>query len=123
VKAKVLIAVGVVVVVGVVTAVVLLSRPKPEWTTASPQALAEFEKGLDALQKVYYNEAAKHFEKALQLDPGFVIAKRFLLGTKDSPPSDEKRQQAITELKRADLSRLTDRERFLIAYALANLGK
>jgi Flp pilus assembly protein TadD len=109
VKAKVLIAVGVVVVVGVVTAVVLLSRPKPEWTTASPQALAEFEKGLDALQKVYYNEAAKHFEKALQLDPGFVIAKRFLLGTKDSPPSDEKRQQAITELKRAD--------------ALANLGK
>ena len=40
-----------------------------EWTSTSPSALLELEAGLQSLMKIYYAEAAEHFEKALQLDP------------------------------------------------------
>jgi Flp pilus assembly protein TadD len=123
VKAKFLVALGLLMLVGVAGAVLMFSGRRPEWTTASPQALAAFQQGLDSLQKIYYNEAAKDFAKAVELDPNFVVAKRFLLMMKDSPSSKKEAEEIIGQLKGADLSKLTGRERFLITYALANHDK
>jgi tetratricopeptide (TPR) repeat protein len=111
---------GVVVVLVAVGAALLLSRHRPEWTTTSPQALVEFQKGLDSLNKIYYNEAVQHFQKALELDPNFVAAKRFLLVSLQRPSSDDEVKKLLAELGKADLSKLTNRERFLISYTLAD---
>jgi tetratricopeptide (TPR) repeat protein len=123
VKVKVFVAVGVLLLVGVVAALLLLPARKAEWTTSSPQALAEFHEGLNSLQKIYYNEAAKHFEKALELDPKFVVAKRFLLVSKQRPSSDPEIKKLFADLQEADLSKVTDRECFLITTTLADHGK
>jgi tetratricopeptide (TPR) repeat protein len=123
VKAKVVVAAGVVVVLGIAGATLLLSGRKPDWTTSSPQALAEFDKGLDSFQKVYYREASQHFEKAVELDPGFVSAKRFVLAAMQRPSSDPEVKKLVAELQKADLSRLTARERFLVSYTLADFAK
>jgi tetratricopeptide (TPR) repeat protein len=123
VKAKVLVAVAVVLLVVVVGALVVFSGRRPAWTTSSPQALAEFNKGLEALQKVYYNEAANDFKKALKLDPDFVAAKRFLLTALQLPATDPQAKKLIGDLEKANLARLTDRERFLVSYALAAYAK
>jgi len=124
VKGKILIIALAVIVVGVVAAVVVTrSGRQAEWTTSSPQALDELQKGLDSLQKLYYNEAAKHFEKAVEIDPGFVIAKRFLLGTMQRPSSDPEVEKLYADLEKADLSKLTPREAFLVALTLSDHGK
>jgi len=124
VKGKVLIIALAVIVVGVVaTVVVTRSGRQAEWTTNSPQALDELQKGLDSLQKLYYNEAAKHFERAAELDPGFVIAKRFLLGTMQRQSSDPEVKKLYAELEKADLSKLRPREAFLVTLALADHAK
>ncbi len=122
-RAKVLVPVAVALLVVVVGALLLFAGRRPQWTTSSPRALAEFNLGLDALQKVYYNEAASHFQKALQLDPGFVAAKRFLLVSLQLPATEPKAKSLIGELRRADLTQLTARERFLVSYTLADVGK
>jgi len=123
VKARVLVSAAVLLVVAVVGALLLLAPRRPEWTTSSPRALAEFNLGLDALQKVYHNEAAKHFRRALELDPTFVAAKRFLLAALQLPSTDPEAKRLLGELEKADLSKLTDRERFLVSAAIADQGK
>ena len=123
VKVKVLVAVGVLLVVAVAGALLMLPAREPEWTTTSPQALAELQEGLDSLQKIYYNEAANHFQKALNLDPDFVVAKRFLLVSKQRPSSDPEMKKLVADLLKADLSKVTDRERFLITTTLADHEK
>ncbi|HVN32909.1 MAG TPA: tetratricopeptide repeat protein [Thermoanaerobaculaceae bacterium] len=122
-KTKVLVVAGVVVVLGIAGAMLLLSGRKPEWTTSSPQALAEFNKGLDSFQKLYYREASQHFEKAVELDPSFPSAKRFVLATMQRPSTDPEVKKLIADLEKADLSKLTARERFLISYTLADFAK
>jgi tetratricopeptide (TPR) repeat protein len=115
--------VGGAVMLGGAVAAVMLNGHRAEWTTSSPQALAEFELGQDALQKIYRSDARAHFARALQLDPGFVIAKLFLLHSLDVASTDAKAVGLIDELKRADLTKLSPRERFLISYELANHAK
>jgi hypothetical protein len=113
-----------VIVVGVVAVVVVArSGRQVEWTTSSTQALDELQKGLDSLQKLYYNEAYTHFGKAAELDPGFVIAKRFLLATMQRPSSDPEVKKLYAELEKADLSKLTPREDFLVTLSLADHAK
>jgi tetratricopeptide (TPR) repeat protein len=124
VKGKILVIALAVIVLGVVAVVVVArSGRQAEWTTRSPQALDELQKGLDSLQKLYYNEAYKHFEKAAELDPGFVIAKRFLLATMQRPSSDPEVKKLYAELEKADLSKLTPREAFLVTLSLADHAK
>ena len=77
-RRNVLIACGLLAVVVLAAAVVALTAKRPEWTTSSPAALAEFQKGLDANEKVYYDEARAHFAKAMEIDPNFIMAKYFL---------------------------------------------
>ncbi len=122
-KRNLLIAAALLLVVGVGAAVFGISGRRSEWTTSSPQALAEFEKGLDARDKIYYVEARQHFAKALELDPGFLVAKYFLLASKDAPGSDPTADKLFQDLEKADLSGLNDRERFLIRYAVAGRSK
>ncbi len=96
----------------------MMSRGEPrEWTTSSDAARAEFERGLEALMKFYYGEAAKHFEAAIDLDSGFAAPKVMLLYT--GWAHGEQRQRFVDELRGQDLARLTDRERFLVEFTLA----
>ncbi|MGD1148740.1 MAG: tetratricopeptide repeat protein [Thermoanaerobaculaceae bacterium] len=110
-----------VVVIGV--AVVTVTAKRPEWSTSSPEALAEFQKGLDASDKFYYEEARAHFAKAMELDPNFLMAKYFLVRLIDSPDADPASAKLLQALEQGDLSKLTDRERFLLQYALAGYKK
>ncbi len=99
--------------------VTLIALPRtPVWTTASPEAFSEYEAGDEAFNKIYLEEARAHFERALDLDPDFLIAKlrvaQLLQGG-----NPEKADQLLRELIEADLSGLTPRERFFIEYRIA----
>ena len=99
--------------------VTLIALPRtPEWTTVSPVAFSEYEAGDEALNKIYLEEARAHFERALDLDPDFLIAKlrvaQLLQGG-----NPEKADQLLRELAEADLTGLTPRERFFIEYRIA----
>ncbi len=87
-----------------------------EWTTNSDTARAEFELGLESMMKFYHYEANRHFEKALELDPSFVAAQLMLV---QSARDAKRRDEMLGNLREAELSNLTDRERFLVRHALA----
>lgn len=92
----------------------MLMRREPEWSSRSPLAVREFNAGLEAERKFYFNEAKGHFERAVGLDPEFTMA-RLKLAERTNPKFEE--LKALIE--RTDASRLNERERFLIAYAKA----
>lgn len=98
-------------------------RPEaPEWTTDSPQALAELEAGQAAMQQLYMAEAADHFWRAVEHDPDFVIAKLRAVQVGNHPPERRQRvSELVEELKAADLAALTPRERLLVEVFLARL--
>ncbi len=89
----------------------LRAREQQAWTTSSPAALAELRLGIDAQRKFYWPEARSHFEKALELDPGFAAAALLLL---HSGPGKERREQLLAQLAKVDRARLTAREAFLV---------
>ena len=103
----------------VAAGVTLLALPSgPEWTTSSPEALAEFEAALDAQYKLYYDEAGEHYRRALELDPDFVMAKLNHSGyiRHDDPDAAKALRE---EVMAADLDKLTPREQYLINRARA----
>jgi tetratricopeptide (TPR) repeat protein len=108
------------VVVVVAAGVTLVAVPRaPEWTTSSPEALAEFEAGQAAYRKVYHDEAREHFKKAYDLDQDFLVAKLRVAGIlRGEDP--ERADLLVSELMTADLSKLTPREQFFIEYWRAN---
>lgn len=91
---------------------------EPEWTTASEEALREFELGQEARMKLYSSEAHEHFARALELDPDFAAAKLVMAG---HAGEGKARDGAIEELRAIDRSRLNERERFLIELTLARM--
>ncbi len=63
-------------VAAIVAGAGILALPQgSEWTTDSKEALAEFEASMEASQKLYHQDARVHLERALELDPDFVVAK------------------------------------------------
>ena len=102
---------------GAAVAVVAL-RPQRQWTSDSADAIAELSRGFQAEMKLYKNEAAAHYEKALELDPSFVAAKLMLLGSMQTKDK-ERRDRLLADVRAADLDRLSPGERFLIRYHLA----
>ncbi len=95
----------------------LLALPQTsEWTTNSKEALMEFQAGLEASQKLYSNEARRHWERALELDPDFVAAK---VRVAEICRSDDEERAAtlLAEATEADQERLTPRERFIVRRA------
>ena len=118
-KKILLLAVPVLAVVGgvaITCAYLLLRGPRPEWTTSSPKALDELENGLKDLAKAYELDATRHFEKALELDPSFVMAK---LQLATLYPSRSERRQLHEELRDVPPGGLLPRERFLLGYEIA----
>lgn len=102
-----------VVSVGIAVSLVALPR-RPAWTTSSDEALSEFLAGVEAQQKLYGADAADHFERAVALDPHFVVAKMFL--AEMVRERDTKRAAAlVSEVLEAPTDGLTPRERMLIA--------
>jgi len=112
---------GLAAVVVALVAVSLIALPKgAEWTTDSPEALAEFTAAVDAQMKLYHNDVQEHLEKAIELDPDFVIAKLYLSDQVKMDDKDEDRAQRLwNDVMAADRSRLTEREQVLIERARA----
>jgi tetratricopeptide (TPR) repeat protein len=103
-------------VVLVAAGLTLVAFPRdPEWTSSSADARAEFTAGEDALRKVYTEEAAKHFRRALELDSDFLVAK-WRLSQMMRPDESEQQRQLTEEVLKADLSSVTARERCMISY-------
>ncbi len=101
-------------------AALLVFSREPEWSTRSPEALLEFELGLDARMKMYLDEAGAHFERALELDPDFVAAKLIYRGC---CVDHETRKTMIEELRNVETGGLTDREKFMLAYDIADADR
>lgn len=120
---KILLLLALVVVAAAAVAAARWLRPdEPEWTTDSPAALAELEAGQQATQQLYAAEAAEHFWRALEHDPGFAMAKLRAVQTGNHPPERRERvAELIEELKATDLDTLKPRERLLIGTFLARL--
>ena len=112
---KILMAVAVLAVVGVIAGIVFGPR-RPRWTTSSIEAEAEFRAAMEASRKLYHNEVRTHLERALELDPDFVIAKVMVAEScrRDDP---ERASALLQEVAGTDLERLNPRERFLVERA------
>ncbi|MDQ1349522.1 MAG: hypothetical protein QG573_2903 [Acidobacteriota bacterium] len=95
----------------------LLRRQAPAWTTNSPEAMKAFEAGLDARMRFYLFDSAASFRKALDLDPEFAAAKVQLAAV---TVDGEERKRLRKELDAVDVSRLNERERFLVELARSN---
>ncbi len=109
------------VVAASLVAISLIALPKaPEWTTDSPEALDAFLAGIEAERKFYRDEAARYFQRAVELDPGFVIAKLYLAESFGMVDERKKRDGTLLdEVAAADLDRLRPRERFLVERMIA----
>ncbi len=94
----------------------LATQRSRDWTTKSPAALAAFQAGLDARMRFYLVDAATSFRHALELDPDFAAAKVQL---SDLSRDGEERKRLRHELDAIDVSRLNERERFLVELARA----
>jgi tetratricopeptide (TPR) repeat protein len=91
------------------------TRQPPPWTTDSAAARQALEAGLDAYMKIYTEDARAHFARAVALDPGFLVAKERL----GRQSSGDELERLAAQLRQADLSVVTPRERFLVRYWLA----
>jgi Tfp pilus assembly protein PilF len=122
-KKTLLLALAVLVVAAAVAAGARWLRPAPpQWSSESPAALAELEAGHEAIQQLYAAEAADHFWRALEHDPGFAIAKLRAVQAGNHPPERRERvNELVEELRATDLDALTPRERLLIGTFLARL--
>lgn len=105
------------VAIGLTCSIWLIVRAdEPEWTSRSPQALGELDRGLEDLARFYHRDAMVHFKAALALDPELVPARLMVLGEEKD---DARRKEALRALLATDRSRLNDRERYLLARAEA----
>ena len=105
---------------GAIAAMVLLHRTS-EWTTSSPEALREFQEGMNAEMKLYTREAIAHFKRAVELDPHFVMARLRLAQLAPGTSREEAVRKLHELLDSVDLEPLTPRERFLIRYLRARV--
>ncbi len=111
--------VGAVVVAGAIS---IIALPKgPEWTTSSPEALAEFELAMTASKKLYHDDATGHLRKAIELDPDFVAAKVMLVQMEKM--DSELREGLMEEIRQADVSGLRPREQFFVERDIARWDK
>jgi tetratricopeptide (TPR) repeat protein len=109
-------------VVVIAAGVSLVALPEgQEWTSKSPEAVAEFQTGMDAAMKIYYDDAQRHYRRAVELDPDFVIANLFAI---DGARDDKELVESMwSKVEQADLSKLTPRERFFVERARARHEK
>lgn len=114
---------GLVAVAVVAAAISIIALPKgPEWTSSSPEALAEFELALQAKMKLYHVDVMEHLEKAVKLDPDFVMA-HYLLAEYARRDDRARAEELMTTVWEADVDSLRPRERFYAERARANRDK
>ena len=101
-----------VVVVGAGVSLVALPAEE-EWTTSSPEALAEFELAMEARFKLYMEDEMRHLQRAAELDPDFALANLWSLDVKHSD-DEESAMAEWDKILETDISKLTPRERFYI---------
>ncbi len=110
---------GLVAVAVVAAAISIIALPKgPEWTTSSPEALAEFELALQARMKLYHADTIAHLEKAVELDPDFVMA-QLLLSDYAKYKEETNAEELLAKALEADVGSLRPRERCYIERARA----
>ncbi len=109
-------------VVVVAAGATLVALPKgPDWTSDSPEAVAAFQAGMDAEMKIYYEDAWRNFQRAVELDPDFVVANLFAIRTYRD--DEEKCDAMWLKVESADVTLLTPRERFYVERAKAGRAK
>lgn len=114
---------GLLAVALVAAAVSIIALPKgPEWTTSSPEALAEFELALQAQMKLYYVDAVQHFKNAIKLDPDFVVA-RIMLAKFASHDDTLDADELLAPVMDADVESLKPRERYYVERVRASREK
>ena len=105
-------ALAAVIVIGAGVSIVAVPAEQ-EWTTSSPEALAEFEAAMVAGRKLYREDERRHLARAVELDPDFVLARLWTL-----EPKFRKDKEAANaewdEILATDTSKLTPRERFFV---------
>ncbi|MEO8277218.1 MAG: hypothetical protein ABI639_13475 [Thermoanaerobaculia bacterium] len=94
----------------------LLADRSRDWSTDSPAARTAFQAGLDARMRFYLADAATSFRRAVELDPDFAAAKVQLL---DLTHDSEEHQSLLAQIAGIDVSRLNERECFLVELARA----
>jgi len=105
---------GLVAVAVVAVAISIIALPKsPEWTTSSPEALAELELALQSKMKLYHVDAVAHLKKAIELDPDFVMA-RLLLADYAKYEEGMDAEELLKKVLEADVKSLRPRERFYV---------
>ncbi len=85
-------------------------KPVAEVSTNSPEAYRAYVEGQNFKDKLYFNESALAFNKAIELDSNFAMAYFQLSLTQEDPPEARETLRKAVEL--AD--KVTERERLLI---------
>jgi serine/threonine protein kinase/Flp pilus assembly protein TadD len=85
-------------------------------TTNFPEAFKHYQKGLDALYRLFTEKAHDHFQKAVEIDPTFAMAHVYLALSSGifavmNPLADLSSQRRSLELARKYAYKVTDRER------------
>lgn len=111
------------ILLGVVIIATLVSlgcgRKSDKLTTKSKEAVAEYKLGMEAADKLYFEEAAEHFGRAVELDPEFAVAHSRLSSTLqdlgDEAKAREHQTKALGLVKdeRGEV-RVTEKERLFI---------
>ena len=98
-------------------AVAYLVAPRREATTTSAEAYAEYRAGQEDVQRIYTADARRHFQKAIEKDPHFVMAltRLALLETDGSTPSAHELLARASEGR----DRVSRRERLALDMARA----
>ncbi len=91
-----------------------------EATTSSMEAYQYFLRGREGFEKMYYVDALKSLEKAIELDPEFAIA-HFYLSFTHRFLSDYQASNAAIEKAKALAHKVTERERLYIEAAYAGM--
>jgi len=87
-------------------------------TTSSMEAYKHFLKGSEEYDKMYYVDAVRSFEKALELDPEFAMA-NFILGMTHQALGNVKAGNEAIEKAKALSRKVTEKERLYIEAAYA----
>jgi serine/threonine protein kinase/Flp pilus assembly protein TadD len=88
-------------------------------TTDSMEAYEHYLKGKESFDKFYFDEAERHFEKALELDPRFAMA-HFMLGQTYFQRSERDAAIEAYTQARAFSDRATEKEKLYIESECAN---
>jgi tetratricopeptide (TPR) repeat protein len=94
-------------------------RPVAEATTHSPQAYRYYLEGLDDFYKVYYPEAEKNFQKALELDSTFAMAYFWLAAIKRRGAESEVLIQKAVKYS----DKISQKEKYYIKVLEAGLAR